>query len=79
VGSVGAGSEKRNGRAGLAVDGQLVAGDVDSVDQEAEVVFCERLVGAEEEVADGLLESGDRRRTGGSVERLGDDLGEGCG
>jgi hypothetical protein len=31
---VGAGSEKR---AGLAVDGQLVAADDDSVDEEAEI------------------------------------------
>jgi len=61
LGSVGAGSEERNGRAGFAVDGQLVAADVDSVDQEAEVVLRERLVRAEEEVADCLLESGDRR------------------
>jgi len=43
LGSVGAGSEKRNGRAGLAVDCQLVAADVDSVDQEAVRDYALRL------------------------------------
>jgi hypothetical protein len=61
LGSIGAGSEKRDGRAGLAVDGQLVTADVDLVDQEAKVVLGECLVRSEEQLADGLLEPGDGR------------------
>jgi hypothetical protein len=44
AGRFGAGSEERDGCANLALDGQLVAVDIDAVDQEAQIVLRERLV-----------------------------------